>query len=151
MSLDVYLTMPTTGAPKGSGIFIREGGRTREISREAWDAMCPGKEPVVAIHEDGGDDGRVYSRNITHNLTQMADCAGLYKCLWRPDEIGIALAGDLIAPLTDGLARLQSAPDQFKPLNPRNGWGDYEGLVAFVADYLAACKMHPTATVSVWR
>ena len=25
-------------------------------------------------------------KNITHNLTEMADKAGIYKCLWRPDE-----------------------------------------------------------------
>jgi hypothetical protein len=27
-----------------------------------------------------------------HNLTKMAGTAGLYDCLWRPEEIGITTA-----------------------------------------------------------
>lgn len=42
-------------------------------------------------------------------------------------------------------------PDKFKKLNPANGWGDYDGLLAFVAAYLEACMEHPDATVRVSR
>lgn len=31
----------------GSGIFVRENGATREITREEWDRRNPGREPVV--------------------------------------------------------------------------------------------------------
>lgn len=68
----------------------------------------------------------------------MAVEAGIYEHLWRPDEIGITKAAQLIAPLRDGLERLMTDPERYKKLNPSNGWGDYEGLVAFVADYRAA-------------
>lgn len=30
----------------------------------------------------------VFSANITHNLGEMADKAGIYKACWRPEEIG---------------------------------------------------------------
>ena len=33
----------------GSGIFVRRNGATVEISREEWDAMHPGEEPVTVI------------------------------------------------------------------------------------------------------
>ena len=33
-----------------------------------------------------------YSANITHNLGKMAEEAGIYKHLWRPEEIGITKA-----------------------------------------------------------
>ena len=92
-----------------------------------------------------------YSDNITHNLTTMADAAGLYKYLWRPEEIGITTAQQLIDPLKVGLSLLKSDPQKFKKLNPQNGWGDYEGLVDFVEKYLAACIENPTATVEVSR
>ena len=91
----------------------------------------------------------LFWRNITHNLNTMADKAGIYKHLWRPEEIAIDTAEQLVDPLKIGLARLKSDPEEFKKLNPPNGWGDYDGLVAFVEDYLAACEKHPKAKVSV--
>ena len=81
----------------------------------------------------------------------MADAAGLYLSLWRPDEHGIQTAQQLIVPLREGLARLQAYPETYKRLNPANGWGTYEGLVSFVRDYLAACEHYAAATVRVSR
>lgn len=147
MSLDVDLYLP--GASKeGSGIFIRENGAIREIPRAEWNERFPDREPIVATNDD---DDAIYSANITHNLSQMADEASIYKALWRPDEIGITHAHQLIEPLKTGLKRLQQEPEHFKQFNPENGWGDYEGLVEFVEKYLEACEKYPTARVSVWR
>lgn len=146
MSLDVYL-VGAGSRPAGSGIFIREDGETREISRADWDARFPDREPVVADYQTE----EVYSRNITHNLGAMAEAAGIYRHLWRPDEIEIFQAAQLVAPLSAGLAALTEDPDRFRALNPSNGWGTYEGLVTFVADYLAACCANPQATVKVSR
>jgi hypothetical protein len=81
----------------------------------------------------------------------MANAAGIYHCLWEPDEIGITKASQLIDPLRDGLATLQSDTDRFREFNPSNGWGTYEGLVRFVAGYLEACQKYPEALVSVSR
>jgi hypothetical protein len=146
MSLDVYLRLP--GQTKtGTGIFIRADGCVRELSREEWNAKFPGREPVVSVSEDE----EVYWANITHNLNTMADKAGLYKPLWRPDEIGITRADQLLAPLRSGLERLRADPEQFRAMNPPNGWGDYDGLVRFVEEYLAACERYPHAAVSVSR
>lgn len=35
-----------------SGIFVRENGMTKEISREEWDRRNPGREPVRVIKEN---------------------------------------------------------------------------------------------------
>lgn len=93
----------------------------------------------------------VFTANITHNLSNMADAAGIYKHLWRPEELGIEKAGNLIATLRDGLAILRGDPDRFIKLNPPNGWGSYEVLVQFVERYLAACEANPDATVHASR
>lgn len=152
MSLDVYLYQPG-GAPSAprSGIFIRKDGAMKEISREEWDERHPGREPVVSRVTENDPDQQVYWRNITHNLTTMADAASLYRPMWRPDEIGITTAEQLIAPLSDGLMALKDDPERFRKFNPENGWGDYGGLVAFVEDYLAACRRFPAARVEVSR
>lgn len=150
MSLDVYLKMPETKiANNGSGIFIRENGQTKEISREEWDARYPDRDPVVCNQDEETD--RVYHGNVTHNLGKMAGEAGIYECLWRPDETGITKAVQLIEPLTKGLALLKSDAGRFEALNPENGWGSYSGFLPFVEGYLEACKQYPDADVSVWR
>jgi hypothetical protein len=147
MSLDVYLhAAEAETGPTRAVIFVREDGQTRELSRAEWDERYPGAEPVAVETRDS-----VFECNITHNLTKMADAAGIYEELWRPDEIAITHARELIEPLTAGLERLRADPEKFKALNPPNGWGDYDGLVRFVSAYLEACRQHPDATVYTSR
>jgi len=93
----------------------------------------------------------VFDYNITHNLNTMAARAGIYRYLWRPEEMRIERAGELIEPLEDGLYRLKSLPEHFKKYNPSNGWGNYEALVMFVEDYLRACREHPEAEIHTSR
>lgn len=149
MSLDVHLMLPgkVIEAPV-ERIYIREHGARREVSREEWEARWPGTEPVTVTDAEGEC---VYDANITHNLNRMADAAGIYRHLWRPDEVGATHARDLIEPLEAGLELLRADPERFRALNPENGWGDYEGLVEFTAQYLAACREHPDAEVNACR
>lgn len=93
----------------------------------------------------------VFECNITHNLNRMADAAGLYRAIWRPDEIGIKNAGELVSILEEGLEKLKRDPEEYRAMNPSNGWGTYELLVTCVTEYLEACKSHPDAEVSVSR
>ena len=93
----------------------------------------------------------VYSRNITHNLNNMAMEADIYMALWRPEAIGVSTAKQLVPLLETGLKAMQSDPERFKKFNPENGWGNYEGLVNFVETYLQACKENPDAKVGVCR
>ena len=98
------------------------------------------------------DDGvEVYSRNITHNVGRMAQAAGIYECLWRPDEIGITHAKQMIMPLSMGVALLATEKDRFEKFNASNGWGMWEHFLPFCADYLQACRNHPEAIVEVSR
>ena len=92
-----------------------------------------------------------YSANITHNLGKMATEAGIYMHLWRPDEIEIKTAQELIDPLRSGLALLKSDEQRFIQFNATNGWGLYEHFVPFVEKYLNACIENPDAEVRVSR
>lgn len=93
----------------------------------------------------------VFDRNITHNLHAMAEAAGIYQHLWRPEELGVKKAAELIEPLTNGLALLRSDPERFKKHNAPNGWGTYEHFVPFVEACLVACIQNPEAGVRVSR
>ncbi len=93
----------------------------------------------------------VYSANITHNLNEMAGAAGIYKYLWRPEEVGIYYAENLIDPLTKGLEELKNNPEEYKKYNSENGYGMYEDFVEFVENYICACKKYPDSFVKADR
>jgi len=89
--------------------------------------------------------------NITHNLTEMATECNLYRILWRPEEVHIKVADDLIMQLEIGIDELKDDPEYYEYYNPENGWGDYDNLLDFAIDCLAACKKHPGASVFACR
>lgn len=93
----------------------------------------------------------VFEINITHNLIDMAKEADLYTAMWRPGELGITKAKELIPLLDKGLDTLLAVSERFQKLNPDNSWGDYWGFVRCVRRYLAACKDHPEATIRVCK
>jgi len=124
MSLDVYLTGPENQVPcacECGNQHMKSNGNTS------------------------------FEYNVTHNLNKMAAEAGLYEALWRPDELGVMKAAQLIPLLTGGLEVLKADPKRFEVFNPTNGWGDYAGLVTFVERYLEACKQSPESDVGVSR
>jgi len=103
----------------------------------------------------------IYSNNITHNLGVMAGAVTLdsgmnpdltlYDVLWRPDENGFRCALDITDLLDQARAIMERDRDGLSALNPANGWGDYDGLVRFVREYLAACEANPQAVIEVCR
>jgi hypothetical protein len=125
MSLDVWLTGKTETQPCRCPCCDNE--HTREVTETFFDA------------------------NITHNLGNMADVAGIYKHLWRPDEIGVTKASQLIKPLRVGLAEMRANPNYFLRFNPENGWGSYANFMPWIERYLKACEEYPDADVHVSR
>lgn len=107
--------------------------------------VCPHCDKSLDRYESGQV---VFEANITHNLTSMADVAGLYRCLWHPEDIGITTGQQMIKPLEEGLESLMTEPDFYKQFEPMNRWGTYEGLVRFTSNCLGACRKYPTARVS---
>jgi len=93
----------------------------------------------------------VFSANITHNLNRMAEEAGIYKHLWRPNEIGVIHAFQLIKPLKTGIALMKSDPERFKKLESPNGWGTYNDFIPWLEKYLKACEDNPDAEIEISR
>lgn len=97
-------------------------------------------DEIEARHEHG--DIRVFDKNVGSSLVGLAEEIGLDQRIWQPGEHGIDKAGQLIEPLTTGLAKLQSGKS-FDEKRHR--------LTCAVSEYLTACREHPDATVTVWR
>ena len=89
----------------------------------------------------------IWDGNITHNLTIMADEVDLYTPIWRPSELGIERAEQLIPFLETGYSNLVRDKDRLEKYNPANGWGSYETLLEFTREYLEMCKNNPDAII----
>jgi hypothetical protein len=96
-------------------------------------------------------DGEVFEANITHNLNTMAEKAGIYGVVWRPEENGIERAAQLIEPLEKAIADMKKRQPYYEQFNPSNGWGLYKNFVPWLEKYLAACKEYPAARVEASR
>lgn len=139
MSLDVYLTVDQEPTSKERAVAL-----LKEHGFEHW-------ADFLDNQYDEENHREKFSANITHNLSPMADAAGIGKHLWNPESLGITKASQLIEPLRKGLELLRSDPDRFIKLDSPNGWGTYWHFVPFVREYLNACEEYPDAKVSVWR
>lgn len=138
MSLDVYLYYEAEPTEYDKAIaLLREHGLERAAT-------------TLEVHNPEQHE-EAYSANITHNLNKMAGEAGIYEHLWRPDEIGITKAKELIEPLAKALDLMRSDPARFEAFNSPNGWGLYKHFVPWVSRYLDACRDHPEALVRVSR
>ena len=99
----------------------------------------------VSLIGDGGEE--IFSANLTGNLIEMASQAGIYDALWRPQDIGITTASQMIEPLTSGLHELSSNQAKYERFNSPVGWGKWDDLVPWCSAYLEACRNNPGAKV----
>ncbi len=89
-------------------------------------------------------------RNYTSNVSPMWTEAMVGNNLGDLIEAAETNA-DLIPMLRLGIANMEDHPDRFRAMNPRNGWGDYEGALAYLRWMLAMCEAVPGGNVEVSR
>jgi hypothetical protein len=102
----------------------------------------------------GRSDNYFTSRNLTHNLAEMARKAGVYDAVWHPEQLvtsGTPKAWHVLGRLTRGTTGMKADPAQFKKLEPSNGWGTYDDFLLWLEEYRNACELFPDALVTVER
>lgn len=154
MSLDVYLELDEPILKlRGSGIFFRKNGQTKQISRAEWDKKNLGRIPFVILQNkesEFDETVEVWHGNITSNLIPMARNCGLLDALWSPDKLKFTKASDISETLISGIEKLKKTPEKFKKLNPANGWGNYDVFLDFLNSYCDACIQYPEAKINIW-
>lgn len=86
------------------------------------------------------------SWNYTCNISPMLRDAGIDIHNWND-----CLARKIIPKLEKGIANLRNEPERYKEMNPKNGWGDYSGLLKhFLEPFLQVCIEHPDMVVRTW-
>lgn len=106
----------------------------------------------VTFHYPGTTYPADVWRNYTSNVSGMWTKAlgGTISLGELIDQKGERNA-DLIPHLAAAIARMTANPDEYRAMNPANGWGDYEGALAFLEWMLAMCEAVPEGNVDVWR
>ena len=150
MSLDLYIVSKTPVLHRGTEVYIKENGETKELkTKQEVLTHFPDTNPDN-INEITYKDNIYFHLNITHNLTEMADkccvpldnnnSVSLYQLMWHPeDTLGIITPTmDYVTELMSCYKMLAENPDLFKRYNPDNGWGTYEQLLHKVKKYIEA-------------
>ncbi len=152
MSLDLHIKSKTPILKHGTGVYVREDGRNRELESLAEVRKYFPDADISHIKEFDYETDDMWHGNITHNMTEMADHVPisdltLYDYLWRPEEHGFKIATiDYMNGVYEGLSYLKSHKSellQYEPeVDPETGkrWGDYNLLVRFCAS-LINCLM----------
>jgi hypothetical protein len=106
---------------------------------------------LYATVDTGGEkphEVELYTRNITHNVGKMWTKAGVWEALYESHG---KIAQDILPALERGVAHMAAHREEYTPLNPPNGWGNYEGALDFLSEYTAECRSNPLAKIGVCR
>lgn len=91
----------------------------------------------------------IHNQNITHNLTDMAKEASIYKMLWCGPENGYITATQWIEPLSKAIDKMEADPNRFKKHDSPNGWGLYKHFLPWLKELLEECKKTPNANIEI--
>jgi hypothetical protein len=84
--------------------------------------------------------------NYTYNVSKMYVVA-IGKSI--SDFHGMK-AIDAVDILSKGYTEMRDNPEKYKAMNPENGWGNYEGALAYLGSLLDACVENPNSTIQVY-
>lgn len=101
---------------------------------------------VTAGNDPDAEQTHDWWENYTSNVAPMWRAAGidLAECHGRP-------AAQVAEGLQGALQTMGEDPDRFRAMNPPNGWGDFDGCVAYLQRLLALCLATPQGYVWVSR
>lgn len=125
---------------------------------ENLDVFLLGPEEAVscACRDCGDVHGAVrreqlYAGSIPHSLAHLTRDISplLHEAIWHPGQIGVWAAVDAIRPLVAGMLAIRSTRRGDLRGDLAVAMHEFVTLMTFVEGYLAACRAHPTAAVSV--
>lgn len=164
MSLDLYVKTKNPILSSGTGVFVRENGRTFELKTvEDVRSRFPDAD-LSNISVDTGETFEFFHINLTHNLTEMAShipCGNhsAYELLWHPErmwgecdvkkyieewnytEEGWKLRPEWVSMLEEAMKYALKHEKELSAYNPDNGWGSYEQFRDALCELFA--KVYP--------
>jgi len=103
---------------------------------------------VSMVIDTGGEEPATVADcgNYTYNVADM-----YYLAMPSGGLCGLdGLSGEAALPVINGgLKYMTENANELRKLNPKNGWGSYDGAVKFLTGIRDACVLHPKAFVEV--
>lgn len=138
MSLDLTIRSDKIYKSKGTGVFVRDAGGTRELQTIDEIKIYFPEFDINSITQEYYETYDVWTKNITHNLSFMASHvpvkdSTLYYYLWRPEKIGFSYVNsNYVDGICEAYDYLKSNKDSLSKYNSSNDCGTYEELLDFV-------------------
>lgn len=89
----------------------------------------------------------IYEANVTYNLADM-----YYRCI-DMDEGYRKLDGmtceEALPIINNAIDDMVKYADEYKKLNPKNGWGSYDGLLEQLQEMRNCCEKNPDGVIYV--
>lgn len=83
--------------------------------------------------------------DYTYNVGDM-----FQKALgFRLGELDGRVAEGVIETLNTAIKDMKVSSEEYKVMNPENGWGSYEGALGYLMDIRHQCEKHPKCTIRV--
>lgn len=103
---------------------------------------------IVDEGKASGIEIELFSINITHNVSPMWRKAEIFDELYKSNG---KQPKEIVEQLEQGLFMMQIHSEDYKSLNPKNGWGDYKNAVQFLSEVIESCKLYPEAKIKISR
>lgn len=85
-----------------------------------------------------------YTYNVNPMYSRAMNIKGLTKAL------NDKKCKKVIKILQQGIIAMGGDPDTYKAMNPKNGWGDYEGALRFLERIYSKCGEYPNYKIKVY-
>lgn len=89
----------------------------------------------------------IYKDNVTYNLSEM-----YYKCIDKEKgfkKLDGMNCKEALPIINNAIQDMLNNADEYRKLNPENGWGSYEGLLSSLQEMRNCCENNPDGTISI--
>lgn len=89
----------------------------------------------------------IYERNVTYNLADM-----YYKCIDKEQgfkKLNGMNCKEALPIIYHAISDMLNNADEYKKLNPKNGWGSYEGLLVTLQEMRNCCENNSDGIINV--
>ncbi len=157
MSYDIYLLDPRAWEHRQEGCPQEEreynGHKFMDV---AMDHRCPGHTVEIG--------------NITYNISPMwAEALGMGDGITTDHDAISRIMGfdgarerpygifrfqdapcvEAAGPLAEAVERMKNHPEHYRAMNPENGWGSYEGALAYLERLATECATYPEYRIRI--
>lgn len=112
------------------------------MSYDGWLVIDTGGPEMAEVVELGN-----YTSNVAPMWRKALSAAGEDI---RLSDTGGRISAEVLPLLQSAVAHMREHPDEYRPLDPENGWGDYEGALTYLAKVADECERNPRTSLQWW-